>query len=586
MEKILSLHIGHDATALFLDDEGILAISEERVTRIKNFHGFPFNAINEIFKIKKLNWNHITKLVITSKYLKTLKSYKLLSLFKGESEDYSNEVSFKKRRDYFKYFFKKKISFHEHLKIFLKKKLYYGKVIYLDHHLCHVASSYAMFPLKKCFFLSLDGGGDSKNWTLQNMKRGKFKCLEKNHNENNIIYDSPADIYSNTCKFLGFKRNQDEGKLMGLAATGNPKCKDYFDNLLKFENGQFYSKLGSQKSKNFLVKIYKLINFLLFGITYDKSQINDMKKKLKCFESRDIACSLQIWCEEIILKLLDFYKKKYNFKNFSLLLSGGFFANILVNKKIREQKLFKKILVTPNMGDGGLTLGGAFIVSNKVLKKKYFSKIKKNIFFGPEYRELDFSKSSKFKDFKIIKSNLNEISEVISDELVRNKIIGIFNYKMEFGPRALCSRSILANPKNLEMVSTLNKRLKRSEYMPFGPIIRDIDAQNFLKGFDSNDYSSLFMTTAYKTINSLQQIAPCVVHIDLTARPQVLNKKENQLCYKILSKFYSRTKIPVLINTSFNVHEEPIVMKPEDCIEPLKTRVIDTLVINNFIIKY
>ena len=590
MEKILSIHVGHDATALLLDEDGVLAISEERVSRVKNFFGFPFRAINEIFKIKKINWSHINKIAVIGKELEDLNSFTVKRFFNGYSEDYSNEVSINARLDFItSLIFKKKYKFRDLFELILEENNFSGEICFFDHHLCHIASSFAMFPIKNSLMLSLDGGGDMKNWTFykDNNNDGDFLFLSKSLPDKFGIHDTPADVYSNTTKFLGFKRNRDEGKIMGLAAKGKPKHLDYFRNLLSFKNGQFRSRLGSQKVQNKFLKIKYYIDFIVFGSSYDKRQIIDMRKyfNLKKDKIEDICCSLQIWSEEIFIQFIKFHLNKFKINPKNLILSGGFFANILINKKIRDLNLIKNVYVTPNMGDGGLTLGGAFLYSDHFYKKKFFNKIKTNVFFGPSYDDYEIMNNQLFKCFEIRKLDKKEIVNYTVNRLLKNKIIGMFNGKMEFGPRSLCSRSILVNPSNIMMIDILNKKLKRSKLMPFGPIIRDKDAKRFLINFSLKDISTYFMTTAYDVEPILKKIAPCIVHFDNTARPQVLNQKDNSLCYSILGSFYRKSKIPVLINTSFNVHEEPIVMKPTDCIKPLKENIIDTLIINNYVLE-
>ena len=589
MEKIITIHVGHDATVFYIDDKSFIGISEERVTRIKNFYGFPFRAIEEIFSIKKINWSKINKIVFTSTFLENMNSYQLMRIFSGKSVDYSNEVSKKVRFDFIKFFFKKSNkskNFDSIFREFLKKFNYSGSIKYIDHHLCHIASSYAMFPVEDALLLSLDGGGDGLNWTIYNKNRNGFELRAKSIPDNNGIHDSPADIYANTTKFLGFKRLRDEGKVMGLAAKGKAKHLKYFEEILKFEKGQFRSRIGSQNNSSLISKFLKLYNFMFNGINYDLKQIRHMESFFNKtnFKIEDICSSLQIWSENIFLDFLKYYKKKLNIKNKSILLSGGFFANVVINQRVRESNLFENVYVTPNMGDGGLPLGASYLESTSYLKKKYFKKVRKNVYFGPETSNLNLKKILNDKNLIIKKKNIEEISALVVKHLVNNKIIGIFYGRMEYGPRALGARSILANPSYNNVNEILNKRLKRSEFMPFGPMIRDVDAKKILKDYNNTDISPYFMTTTYKVKKILQNKAPAIVHIDKTVRPQIININENRLCYKILDKFYEETKIPALINTSFNSHEEPIIMNEIDAIKSLEFNIIDFLVINDSVV--
>ncbi len=576
MEKTLSLHIGHDATAMFIDDKGYIAISEERISRVKNFYGFPIKAIKTIFEKKNVNWSDIKKLIITSTSLKNSKSYKNHFFFNFINQDFSNEISLSSRFLFLCSIFKKKKSFDEYLKEFLYVNRFRGKILYYDHHLCHIASSLATYPINNSYLLSLDGGGDNINWSFYSYYNFKLKLLENSksfyQNKKFSVHDTPADIYSNTTKYLGFMRLKDEGKVMGLSASGKPIYLEYFKSILKFENGRFKSKFGPQK-RSLLKTLQNYLNFFLFGINYDYLQIRDMKKFLKNYTSKeDISASLQLFSEEITHQFLDYLSKKYKFKSEKLLLSGGFFSNVSVNKKIKERKDINNVFIVPNMGDGGLVLGGIYMSLKKVDKKK-FSHIQKNVFFG--------SCSSKFKPkakYNLLKFKKDRLYDYISECLIKNKIVGVINNKMEFGPRALGNRSILANPSNVNITDILNKKLKRSDFMPFAPMIRDIDAKNILENYSSKDYTARFMTITYNVKFEFKRKLKNIIHKDNTIRVQVIDKSQNKLCYNILTQFYKKTGIPCLINTSFNIHEEPIVMDIEDGLRALDSSVVDLIV--------
>lgn len=586
MEKILALHIGHDATAMYVDDKYFLGISEERVTRIKNFYGFPIQAVKKIFLEKKINWNNINKIIITGKSIKLSKDFKNFFFFKFLTEDFSNEISIFARLVFLLNTFFKKNTFHQLFKNFLKEKRFNGKIFYYDHHLCHITSSLATYPINNSYLLSLDGGGDGLNWSLYSFKKKKLKFLENSKsfykNKKLVIHDSPADIYANTTKFLGFRRLRDEGKIMGLSAAGNPKYFDYFSSILNFKNGRFISKFGCQK-RNIKQKIKNLYNFIFYGKNFDSAQINDMKIHLKNYSSKeDVSSSLQKWTESITDKFLDYLSAKYKFKNEKILLSGGFFSNVLINQKIKNRHDIKNVYVTPNMGDGGLVLGGIYLAINKNYRQKYFNKITMNVFYGNKPKI--FLPKVNFKKYKTVHLNSLKLYDFLSDSLIKNKIIGIINDRMEFGPRALGNRSILANPLKKNITNILNERLKRSDFMPFAPIFRDKDAYKILEKYNKNDFSAKFMTITYSVKKEFSSKLKNIIHLDNTVRAQIIDKKNNKLCYLILSNFYKKSKMPCLINTSFNIHEEPIVMDIDQGIKALENGVIDIIVNEKFVI--
>ncbi len=584
MEKILSLHIGHDATAMFIDERDLISIAEERVSRIKNFYGFPSKAILKIFKEKNISWRSINKLIITSTSIKNSVSFKNNLFFKYISEDHSNEVSIKTRLEYFRFLIQRKRTFDFYLSSYLKKNNFVGEVKYYNHHLCHIASSYATYPVKDSILLSLDGGGDNVNWSLYKILNNKFDLIENSQSfykdRKLLVFDTPADLYANTTKFLGFKRLKDEGKVMGLSALGKPKYLKYYKSILRFENGRFISEIYNQR-KNIFKKSIDLIDFLLTGRSYDNTQINHMKKNInRDYKIEDICCSLQKWSENITHNFLNYFTNKYDLKGKNLILSGGFFSNVIINRSIKMRNDFRNVFITPNMGDGGLVLGGVYLSASKKLRKKHFSKITKNVFYGTKLNNTN-------KLLSLTKKNLSleESSNLAANSLVKNQIVGIINSKMEFGPRALGNRSILANPLQKNITKILNKKLQRSDFMPFAPIIRDIDAKKILRDYDTNDHSSKFMVMTYFVREKYRKILANIIHVDNTVRAQIIDKKNNPFCYKILSKFYKLTRCPALINTSFNVHEEPIVMEVDDAVGALKKNVIDLIINEKFIIK-
>ncbi len=583
MEKILSIHVGHDASAMYIDEDCLISISEERVSRIKNYYGFPKKAIDRIFLEKNVNWKKIHKLVITTKSLKNSKSYKNYFFFNFQSFDFANEVPLIVR---LYSLFKKKKTFHQYLKDYLNKEGFTGKIIYYDHHFCHIASSLATYPINDSYLLSIDGGGDGVNWSFYSYQNKDLKLLENSQtfygSSKEIVHDSPADIYSNTTKFLGFKRLKDEGKVMGLSSNGKKLYLEYFQSLLEFDNGRFISRFGPQK-RNFIQKIKNYIIFLMYGRCYDTVQINNMKKYFKNkYLKEDVSASLQESSNLIINEFLNYLSKKYNFTKENLIVSGGFFSNVLINQMIKKRKDINNIFVTPNMGDGGLVLGGVFLSSSQKYKKKYFNKICTNVFFGTNTK-IELNKND-LQRFKIIKLKNNDLFKFVSQSLIQNKIVGVINGKMEFGPRALGNRSILANPKKDNITDILNKRLNRSDFMPFAPIFLDKHAKLVLHDYKSSDHTSKFMTITYSVKQNFKRKLRNIIHHDNTLRAQIIDKKNNSLCYGILSNFANDSGIPCLINTSFNIHEEPIIMDLKDGIKALDMNVIDIIVSDKTII--
>ena len=233
------------------------------------------------------------------------------------------------------------------------------------------------------------------------------------------------------------------------------------------------------------------------------------------------------------------------------------------------------------MGDGGLVLGAIYLNFSKLKSKKYFNKISKNVFYGTSPK---ISYSSKY-EYEKLEFTPKKLYDYISNCLIEDKIVGVINNRMEFGPRALGNRSILANPMTDNITDILNYKLTRSEFMPFAPMIRIEDAKEILENFSYNDHSSRFMTITYNVKKKYRIKLKNILHHDNTFRVQIIDNKENKLCYNILTCFYKKTKIPCIINTSFNVHDEPIVMNLADGIKALDLNVVDLIVNGTNVIK-
>ena len=272
--------------------------------------------------------------------------------------------------------------------------------------------------------------------------------------------------------------------------------------------------------------------------------------------------------------------KKFIKKKINLALAGGVFANVKLNQKIKDLKNIKDIFVFPNMGDGGLAVGCAQLC--------YYNKTKKipkkinNVYFGYSFSDKETINTIKKNKLNFYKSKF--IEKEIAEFLVKDKVVAHFNSSMEFGPRALGNRSILCSAKDPAINKTLNKKLGRTEFMPFAPIILDKFAKDYLNiNNELGNYKYMTITCYCKPL--MISKAPASVHVDKTARPQIVSQKENRRLYKILSEYYKLSGVPVLINTSFNMHEEPIVFTPEDAIRAFLDGNLDYLIINNFVIQ-
>ena len=407
----------------------------------------------------------------------------------------------------------------------------------------------------------MDARGDLKSSSVSkaNIKNGLKEV------SNNLSFDSLGYLYGQITYYLGFKPHRHEGKVTGLAAYGNPsKTKKIFNKLIKWDGTKIVSNLGYYRP---------------FFTNLSHELVRDLKKHSR----EDIAAGVQDHCEKIIVQYVKFWIKKISKnKKVNICLAGGIFANVKINQKVDEIKNVKNLYVFPHMGDGGLTVGSAGQLNCKINKKaKVHSQ---NVNYGPMYTSREIHKVlKKFKN-KIDFYKSKNLSEDVYKLLIKNKVIGFFNGRMEFGPRALGSRSILFHTKDRSSNKWLNDRLRRTEFMPFAPVTLERLASKCFKNWNKDDYCSKFMTKTYDCTKDFIKNNPAVVHVDGTARPQVVNKEFNKIYYKVLDYYFKKSNNNALINTSFNQHEQPIVCSPLDAINSLLSNNIDYLIIENFIV--
>ena len=448
------------------------------------------------------------------------------------------------------------------------------------HHYSHACGAYFTSGFdENTLIVSIDGGdaGDDNYDEINKNNIDYYSIWKRTHNygifytvKNGKVIEidekirlkkgSIASLWGTTCDAFGLKSHKDEGKIMGLAAQGkyNDKIYNHFKYII--DNNMFSSYIITSN--------------------YYVNQLQKLSTKKQIELKRDIAYNLQYITENHILELISDINKKYGpFKN--ICLAGGLFANVKLNQKINEYLPFDKVWVYPAMSDEGLSLGSAIAHASKY--NLFSNRRIDNVFFGKEYTSTEINDEiSSFpnrfkKNIYIRKLNY----DVISDLLIEGKIIGIFDGKSEYGPRALGNRSIIVEPTKKETHQYINKRLNREEIMPFAPIIME-EHINKVCNYYKSEYTSEFMTMCYNVKQDWIDKIPAVINkFDGTARPQVVNKDRHKLFHEILNSYYNKTNIPVLMNTSFNSHNEPIINSPLDALTHLSNGTIDYLIINN-----
>jgi len=547
----------HDSAACLISDGKVIsAAQEERFNRLKNSSVFPIRAINYCLQVAGISVYDIDYVAF---YEKPFLKFQRVILNHLKSYPFS----IKNFLNVMPYWLDERLI----VPLLLKKEAgYEGKVLFVKHHLAHAASTFLVSPFKKAAIMTSDGIGE---WTTMTIGKGDESNIEICHE---LHYpNSLGLLYSAITAYLGFEANRGEGKVMALADYGKPVYVDKFKEIIKVkEDGSF--KIDSRYfGFNTGSKMYNDKFVKLFG----KARIPETN-----FEQRhyDIAASLQKIVEEILIKIAKDIYKRTNLDN--LCLAGGTFLNCVVNRKILEETNFKEIFIQPAAGDAGGALGAALYVYNSLLKnqRRY---VMDNAYLGPEFSESKIKKFLLSKDVKFKKFNDSKLVKYIANKIAHGKIIGWFQDRMEWGPRALGNRSILADPRNPKMKDILNKKVKHREWFrPYGISI----LLEELNGYFDLGKPSPFMLLVGNVKEPKKKLIPSAIHTNGTSRIQTITKEENGIFYDLVKEFQNITGIPMIINTSFNDKNEPIVCTPEDAYNCFLNTQIDYLVLKNFVI--
>ena len=558
--KILGInYLSESSVALIEDGKLKYAISEERLNRVKNWWGNPFKAINYVLKetnnkIKDIDLfathgSSCSKSFSPNKNLFDNKIKEIL-LSKLDTKKKKIQINFLKTR-----FIHESAARKRNLNNINSLKKKYKKLDVYDHHEAHAASAYFYSGWNKCYVLTIDGWGDDSSSKLYKANNGKLNQLSKTNSIDSLGY-----FYGSITKLLGYKPHRHEGKILGLAAFGNyKKAYPYISKMISYDKQKKCFKGNFEKG--------------LYQSKFDNPNIKFLIKK---FSPEDIASATQKRIEDVIIEFI-----KDNIKeDTKIALAGGVFSNVKINQKISELKNIKNIFIYPNMGDGGLAVGCAMLSYNKY--KKFLPRNTKSMYLGPKFSNSLIYREIKKNRLKYIKIRYPE--KFIAKKLLEGFVVACFQGRMEFGPRSLGNRSILVSAADKSVNEWLNTKLKRTEFMPFAPITLKKYANKMYKNLSKKKLASKFMTITTECTKEAIKISPAAVHIDSTARPQIITIKDNKQVYKILNEYYKISKIPNLINTSFNVHEEPIVCSPNDAIRAFNTSKLDYLFMGEYII--
>ena len=582
----------HDSAAcLIKDGEIIAAAQEERFTRIKHDATFPVFAIKYCLKEAKISPHKIENIVFYEKPF--MKFERLLETYlafapKGFSS------------------FAKAMPLWIKDKLFLKSKLinelesllgnsvnWSERLLFSEHHLSHAASAYYPSPFKSAAILTLDGVGE---WTTTSLAVGQGRDLK-------IIKElkfphSLGLLYSAFTYYTGFKVNSGEYKIMGLAPYGQPR----FANLIKeklvniAEDGSFQLDMSYFDYATGLTMTNDKFDALFGGLP------RNSKTKLTQ-KDMDLAASIQKVTEEIVFRIAKYLAKETGERN--LCLAGGVALNCVANGNLLRKKIFNNIWIQPAAGDSGGALGAAMSAWHLFYKKERNISSKrdsmKGAFLGPEFSDIEIEADLRASSAIYKKLSDPELIDAVAIALVNEKAVGWMQGRMEFGPRALGGRSILADPRSPSMQKILNHKVKyRESFRPFAPSVlredvsewfeHDIDSPYMLFVADVKEDKRLPITKeedkflGFEKLNVARSIVPAITHIDYSARIQTVHADINPRYHAVISKFKEKTGCPIVVNTSFNVRGEPIICSPHDAFKCFMGTELDVLVVGNYLL--
>ncbi len=430
-------------------------------------------------------------------------------------------------------------------------------VRFYDHHYCHATAAYYTSHYDEALVVTLDGGGDGLSGSIYAGNKGRLELLSTVDS-----YNSLGNFYSYITHLCGFKAENHEGKITGLAALGKPI---YTDSLRQFVNYQDPGQIQYQIPM------------------YHRSAINQIARRLPLdFDRADLAASAQLLLEEIGIEFIRHWLRRTGLRKVAA--AGGVFANVKFNQKVHELNEVEHYFVHPAMDDSGLSVGSAFaaFADEPDFEPQRLSQRLKNVYFGPCYSETELERAIHASGSRAVYDP--KITETIAILLAQGYAVARFTGRMEYGPRALGNRSILYQTTDASVNDWLNDHLRRTEFMPFAPATLMEYAEQCYEKLQGAEDAARFMTITFHCTGRMKAESPGVVHVDGTARPQLVDPETAPDFYQILSAYHRWTGIPSLINTSFNMHGEPIVCSPEDALRSFQQGKLPFLAIENWLV--
>jgi carbamoyltransferase len=572
INHILGLSHSHDSGAVLLRDGVVVAaVNEERLSRQKHDGAFPRRSIEWLLDFSGLDPKDIDLVAVAGRHLA---SYPALNNDLSEDDgSYRPAVAVAEALDRVPgvggLLMSRPTTRLYRAAQSLAGRLMAGRVTealnvlgiaapvdFYDHHDCHLAGAYYTSEQDNCLLFSNDGFGDGLCAKVAIGRNGRLEPISSNS-----FYNSLGILYGYATDICGFPRIWHAGKTTGLAARGDwQRTYPIFAQAMTWNErlGRYESRIG------------------LF-----RNAQRWLRQRLAGVSREDVAAGIQRLTEALLVDQLRWYRQRTGLDRVAV--AGGVHANVRANQAMADEAGLKSFYVFPNMGDGGLALGAAYLARSTQGDRRAAPQRLSSLYLGPQWSEQELVDILAARG--VAYERPAQLPRRVAELLAEGKIIARFDGRMEYGPRALGNRSILYRATDPTANDWLNTQLGRSEFMPFAPVLRDIDAARLIEGYGpTTSYTSKFMTITFRATDVCRQEAPACVHVDGTMRPQVIERADNPAYYDILSEYHALTGHSVLVNTSFNMHEEPIVCSPEDALRAFEAGNLDYLVLGPFLV--
>lgn len=558
--------------AIVIDGAVVAAVNEERLNRSKMCMGFPIHSIPEVLSLAGIDARDIDAVAVATNRLfwrpecEPFRDYfrdtrtrgGIRSRFLRLGGAFSTVAGNSQLARNAYYGLKAMLTTERRKQVSVALRERFGitaPVGFIDHHVCHVASAYFTSGYERATVITQDGAGDGKCSRVVAADRGRFRYLHALDS-----YDSVGNYYSYATHLCGFKAHKHEGKITGLAAYGEPEYLDLLRRFVAWDGA----------------------NIRNTGKCFDHSAIAKLEKALPAgFSRENLSASVQVLLEESVTSFCDYWVRKAGIGD--LALAGGVFANVRLNQRVHELKSVDRIFVHPGMGDDGLAVGAALYEHNR--RAGYVRQpVIRDVYLGRDHSAATVDAALATAGGAQEAELTGDMARTVARMLAEGKVVARCAGRMEYGPRALGNRTIMYQTTDHTVNQWLNERLARTEFMPFAPVTLWEDRHSCYNNVDGAEDAARFMTITFDCSESMRRQSPAVVHVDGTARPQLLRRDDNPDYYAILKAYKEITGIPSLINTSFNMHEEPIVNSPAEAVAAFRQSRLDALILGDRLI--